>query len=174
MNERVLNDIELLATLFSQGGWKELRLKAEGFELLLSLDPDSDFDDAPVAGSHPEVPSPSRAPAVKAQATLPQATPELAPAETAASDPAYDAADTAWHPVVAPNLGTFYRSPKPGSPPYVELGQQVDAGTEVCLLEVMKLFTSVNAGVSGKIARICAADAELVHGGQVLYYIEQD
>ena len=75
---------------------------------------------------------------------------------------------------MAPNLGTFYRSPKPGSPPFVELGQQVAADTEICLLEVMKLFTSVNAGVAGTIMKVCAVDAELVEGDQVLFYIEQD
>ena len=45
----------------------------------------------------------------------------------------------------APNLGTFYRAPKPGAPPYVAVGQRVEAATEVCLIEVMKLFTSVRA-----------------------------
>lgn len=47
--------------------------------------------------------------------------------------------------VEAPNLGTFYRSPKPGAPPFVEIGQEVQKGAELCLIEVMKLFTSVRA-----------------------------
>ena len=49
----------------------------------------------------------------------------------------------------APNLGTFYRAPKPGAPPYVSVGQRVEPTTELCLIEVMKLFTSVAAGVTG-------------------------
>ena len=49
----------------------------------------------------------------------------------------------------APNLGTFYRAPKPGAPPYVEVGQTIEESTEVCLIEVMKLFAPVAAGVRG-------------------------
>jgi biotin carboxyl carrier protein len=81
------------------------------------------------------------------------------------------AADPTWIPVLAPNLGTFYRSPKPGAPPFVEVGTEVEAMTEICLLEVMKLFTSVKAGHAGKIAQVCANDSELVDAGQVLFYL---
>jgi biotin carboxyl carrier protein len=81
------------------------------------------------------------------------------------------AADPSWIPVLAPNLGTFYRSPKPGAPPGVEVGTKVEATTEICLLEVMKLFTSVKAGRAGKIAQVSATDSELVEAGQVLFYL---
>ena len=82
--------------------------------------------------------------------------------------------DPAWTAIPAPNLGTFYRSPKPGSPPFVEVGQRVTADTEICLLEVMKLFTSVKAGVAGTIRQVCAEDAQLVEGGTILFYIAAD
>ena len=81
-------------------------------------------------------------------------------------------ADPSWTPVTASNLGTFYRSPKPGAAPFVDVGQRVEADTEICLLEVMKLFTSVKAGIAGTVRQISATDAELVEGGQVLFYIE--
>jgi acetyl-CoA carboxylase biotin carboxyl carrier protein len=61
---------------------------------------------------------------------------------------------------------------KPGSPPFVEIGQAVDVDTEVCLLEVMKLFTAVKAGVKGTVRQICVADADLVEGEQILFYVE--
>ncbi|MCB1748539.1 MAG: acetyl-CoA carboxylase, biotin carboxyl carrier protein, partial [Gammaproteobacteria bacterium] len=76
--------------------------------------------------------------------------------------------------VRAPNLGTFYRSPKPGAPPYVEVGQKVSADTEVCLIEVMKLFTPVKAGVDGTVREICASDAQMVEYEQVLVIVEPD
>ena len=69
--------------------------------------------------------------------------------------PAIPEAPAHWVAVRAPNLGTFYRAPKPGAAPYVSVGQKVDAETEVCLIEVMKLFTYVLAGVSGH----CAAES---------------
>lgn len=84
------------------------------------------------------------------------------------------AIDPAWTAVIAPNLGTFYRSPKPGSPAFVEVGQSISAGTEVCLIEVMKLFTSVRTEAGGIVRHIAAEDAQLVEGGQPLIYIEAD
>jgi acetyl-CoA carboxylase biotin carboxyl carrier protein len=77
-----------------------------------------------------------------------------------------------WVAVTAPNLGTFYRSPKPGVAPYVTVGQAVTADTEICLLEVMKLFTTVRAGTAGVVRRICVEDAVMVDYGAVLFYIE--
>jgi biotin carboxyl carrier protein len=74
--------------------------------------------------------------------------------------------------VTAPNLGTFYRSPTPGAPPYVEVGQHVEADDEICLIEVMKLYTPVKAGVTGTVAEICVADGDMVEYGQVLAIIE--
>jgi len=72
----------------------------------------------------------------------------------------------------APMQGTFYRSPAPGSPPFVEIGQAVQAGDTVCLIEVMKLFSSINAGVDGVVRTIVPADGELVDFNQVLIIVE--
>ena len=77
-----------------------------------------------------------------------------------------------WVAVRAPNLGTFYRAPKPGAAPYVSVGQTVDADAEVCLIEVMKLFTSVLAGVAGTVRKVLVEDAELVEYDQPLFLIE--
>ena len=74
--------------------------------------------------------------------------------------------------ITAPNLGTFYRAPKPGAPPYVEVGQAVEPGTEVCLIEVMKLFTPVSAGTAGVVREICIEDGQMVEFGQLLVIIE--
>ena len=77
-----------------------------------------------------------------------------------------------WIAVAAPMVGTFYRSPKPGEPPYVEAGDVVAAGDTVGLVEVMKLFTELKTEVAGKVARIDAADSTLVEFGQPLIWIE--
>ena len=68
--------------------------------------------------------------------------------------------------IVAPYLGTFYRSPKPGSSAFVEIGQRVAADTELCLVEVMKLFTSVRAGSDGIVHAVLATDGQLVEADQ--------
>jgi acetyl-CoA carboxylase biotin carboxyl carrier protein len=74
--------------------------------------------------------------------------------------------------VTAPMLGTFYRAEGPGRPPYVEVGSAVTAGTVVCLIEVMKMMNSIEAGVAGTVAEVCAANGELVEYGQPLFRIE--
>jgi acetyl-CoA carboxylase biotin carboxyl carrier protein len=63
--------------------------------------------------------------------------------------------------VKAPSVGVFYRSPKPGAPPFVEVGTYVTQDSTVCLIEVMKLFNAVKAGVCGRVARVCAENAQL-------------
>ena len=165
MNTQLLADIEALASLFREGGWSELRVSSEGLSLLLSKDEGASLElKAHSTSASGDLKS---AEVTNAAASLP-----LPAAKPVESQP--ESVDPSWHAVAAPNLGTFYRSPKPGSPPFVELGQKVAADTEICLLEVMKLFTSVNAGVAGTIMKVCAADAELVEGDQVLFYIQQD
>ena len=74
--------------------------------------------------------------------------------------------------VRAPNLGTFYRAPKPGAPPYVALGQRVEPETELCLIEVMKLFTAVTSGARGIVKQILAEDSQLVEFDQPLFVID--
>lgn len=160
MSEPLSRDLALLADLFTSGGWREIRVAFEGVSLLFSTDRETlglDTGATPIAASG--------APPAPAQSTA-------AAAPRAAAAPPAVAIEPAWHVVTAANLGTFYRAPKPGSPPFVELGQHVSADTEICLIEVMKLFTSVKAGVAGIVRRIDAADAELVEGGQTLFHIE--
>lgn len=73
--------------------------------------------------------------------------------------------------VDAPLLGTFYRRPKPGEPPFVSVGDEVEADTVVCIVEVMKLMNSVAAGARGIIAAVHANDGDLVEFGQSLFSI---
>jgi acetyl-CoA carboxylase biotin carboxyl carrier protein len=75
--------------------------------------------------------------------------------------------------VRAPMLGTFYRTPKPGAPPFVEVGAVVEPDDPVGIIEVMKLFNTVKAGVQGRIVRICAEQGQLVEYQQVLFLLEK-
>ena len=69
-------------------------------------------------------------------------------------------------------VGTFYRCPSPDEPPYVEVGSEVEVDAPLCLVEVMKLYTTIYAKTGGRIARICASDAELVEYDQILFVID--
>lgn len=159
------SDIALLAELFAAGGWKDLRVETPGLSVHLSTDSSS-----PALGAAKAAPVVPVAAAPVAAAPAGPSVSAAAPAASAAPE----AAGTNWVEVRAPNLGTFYRSPKPGAAPFVEIGQTVTAETELCLLEVMKLFTSVKSGVSGTIRKVCVEDGVLVDGGQVLFLVEAD
>lgn len=161
MDERNTRDLEIIIDLFRKAELQELLVRGPELSLRLSMDPASGERDAERRAAPP---APPLAPSV----TRSQATQAVQLSERAS------AIDPAWKAVIAPNLGTFYRSPKPGSPAFVEVGQQIAVGTEVCLIEVMKLFTSVRAEVAGTVRHIAAEDAELVEGGQPLIYIEAD
>jgi acetyl-CoA carboxylase biotin carboxyl carrier protein len=75
--------------------------------------------------------------------------------------------------IKAPMLGTFYRAPKPGAPPFVEVGRRVSADDSVCIIEVMKLFNTVKANVRGRIAKICAENGQMVEYQQTLFLVEE-
>ena len=76
--------------------------------------------------------------------------------------------------VRAPLPGTFYRAPRPGAEPFVEVGSRVSAETVVCIVETMKLMNSVHAGVGGVVAEICLGNAEFAANGATLMRIEAD
>lgn len=73
--------------------------------------------------------------------------------------------------VTAPMVGTFHRAPAPGEAPFVEVGSPVEEQTQVCILEVMKLMSSVVAGACGVVAEICRSNGEVVEYGDVLFRI---
>jgi acetyl-CoA carboxylase biotin carboxyl carrier protein len=75
-------------------------------------------------------------------------------------------------PVLAPLVGSFYRSSQPGAKPFVEVGDVVEVGQTVCIVEAMKLMNEVSTGEGGRVAEIVAEDGEPVEFEQVLMYLE--
>ena len=76
--------------------------------------------------------------------------------------------------VRAPMVGTFYRAPEPGAPPFVDLGDHVDPDTVVCIIEVMKLMNSIPAGAYGTVTQILVVDAAAVEAGQPLIVLQPE
>lgn len=76
--------------------------------------------------------------------------------------------------IKAAMISIFYRKPGPDDPPFVEVGSKVKKDTVVCLLEVMKCFRSVNAGVNGRIKKICVETGQLVQEGEVLFLVQPE
>jgi len=92
---------------------------------------------------------------------------EIAPAAAAPDAPAR--ADL--QEITSPMVGTFYRSPAPDAPSYVEVGGRISVGDTLCILEAMKLMNELEAEISGTIEEICVEDAEPVEYGQVLFRV---
>ncbi|MEX2482750.1 MAG: acetyl-CoA carboxylase biotin carboxyl carrier protein [Gammaproteobacteria bacterium] len=166
MSKPTRDDIENLIELFERSAWQEMHLKTAALEVFLSRDPKATGPAVAAAAAPPAPPATTAAD----QSTASTPAPHMAAAVTA-HDIAIPAGMVA---VRAPNLGTFYRAPKPGAPPYVEIGQKVTADTEVCLIEVMKLFTPVKAGIDGTVRELCASDGQMVEYEQVLVIVEPD
>ena len=95
-----------------------------------------------------------------------------APPTPAVSPVAGDAADADVTKVLAPLTGVFYRSPSPDAPAYVDVGDRVEPGDVLCVLEAMKLFNEIQSDDAGKIVRIVPDNGELVSQGQELFWIE--
>ncbi|NNF51239.1 MAG: acetyl-CoA carboxylase biotin carboxyl carrier protein [Gammaproteobacteria bacterium] len=113
------------------------------------------------------------APAATSQMTMPAATAPLAPppAPAATSDAESDGAASG-QLLTAPMVGTFYRAPAPGSPPFVDIGKEVAVGDTVCIIEAMKMMNQIEADKAGRIKEILATDGEPVEFGQPLFVIE--
>lgn len=101
----------------------------------------------------PEVQKPSESPPPRSSASHARADAALANGEIL---------------ITAPVLGTFYRAPKPGEPPFVEVGDEVGPDSNLCVIEVMKLYNSVRAGAAGRVVAIYASDGDLVEFDQPL------
>lgn len=105
-------------------------------------------------------------------ATVPVGNPTKPVQATLAASPAGQNVPEGLAVVRAPMVGTFYRAPSPGAPPYVEVGSAVEPATQVGIIEVMKLMNVIEAGVKGVVKEILAANAEPVELGQALILIE--
>jgi acetyl-CoA carboxylase biotin carboxyl carrier protein len=74
--------------------------------------------------------------------------------------------------VKSPIVGTFYRSASPDKPPFVKVGDTIEKGTVVCVIEAMKLFNQIESDVKGKVVKVLAEDASPVEYDQVLFLLE--
>ncbi len=107
-------------------------------------------------------------PTVVPVAAAPGPAPEgLASLEPATAPPSSDAIR-----VESPMVGTFYRSPSPGSPSFVEVGDTVEPGQTLCILEAMKLMNEVKAEHEGRVRRICVENEQAVEYGDLLFELE--
>lgn len=144
-----LTELRELLTALNQTDISELTLKADDFELTVRRG--SRVEMTPIAPV--SVPQPSIAPP-----------PEPIKSETPSPTPM----DRKLADVVSPIVGTFYRSPSPDEPPFVDMGNRIQKGQVVCIIEAMKVMNEIEAEVSGEIVEILVQNGQPVEYGQPL------
>lgn len=155
-------DVQNILQLLDATPYDELHLETERFKLTLRRKRDSgDWTQESQVLSAPNVLGAS-----PAETAVPAAT-----ATTAAATPE-DARKAGWIEVRAHLPGTFYRAPKPGAPPFIEIGSHVEEDTVVCIIETMKLMNAVHAQARGEVVELCLENAQLVEKGAVLMRIK--
>ncbi|MGR8949061.1 MAG: acetyl-CoA carboxylase biotin carboxyl carrier protein [Gammaproteobacteria bacterium] len=161
-------DIRRLLDAFEDSDWEEIRLSLDGTEVLISA------SDKPAAlpnantGVTVQQTHVTDTSVVAQSAQAPQEN-NAPPAASPASEPIPEG--TA---VRSPSPGIFWRSPAPGAPPFVEVGQRVEADSVVCIVEVMKLMNRVLAGVAGTVVAIPVENSQKIARDQTLIIIKPD
>jgi acetyl-CoA carboxylase biotin carboxyl carrier protein len=167
-------EIQELLRLISKLELKEFKLKEGEFELSVRTKFHNSGREM-TATSFPihHLPAPSSITAVEQSTMAPAPAPAaVAPAsDTAAPAPAAQGEGN-YVPIKSPIVGTFYRSPTPEKPAYVKVGDKIETGTVVCIIEAMKLFNEIESDVSGRIVKVLVEDAQPVEYDQVLFLID--
>ena len=151
-------DVSEIMRLLEESSFEELSLETEGLKLRLRK--------SGPGGSAFEEPERLAAPPKAIEAPKARKEAKPAPAKTAAAGPGVT-------DVPAPLLGIFYRAPKPGEAPFVEVGAKVEEDTVIAIIEVMKLMNSVRAGVKGEVVEILAQNGSLVEYGETLIRVRE-
>jgi len=174
-------DVAEIMRLVEQSSFDELTLEMDGIKLTLRRGAAANG-----AGGAPLVDATVNASGAgrpvehttKVAVSAPHLSPGVSAAPTAGATQATSAStapaiDPNIKDVPAPLLGTFYRAPKPGAPPFVEVGATVAEDTIVAIIEVMKLMNTVRAGVRGTVAEIIPGDGTLVEYDQPILRIRK-
>jgi acetyl-CoA carboxylase biotin carboxyl carrier protein len=167
------DELRELLTVLNQTDIAELTLKSNDFELILRK---GAWVADPTLVDHPGVPTGGQG----ASAAMPPVSATPAPVDTAIAPPASSSPGAAVPPsaeakyveVLSPMVGTFYRAPSPDESPYVNVGDRIQTGQTICIIEAMKLMNELEAEVSGEIIEILVQNSEPVEYGQVLMRVK--
>jgi acetyl-CoA carboxylase biotin carboxyl carrier protein len=158
-----MQELRELAEMVNEHGFTDFEFENENIRIRLSKTAPAQYVQAiqPVAASAPF----SAAPQAATTATT-------GASETSVTEPAADS-DADLFKITSPIVGTFYRSPAPDKPPYVEEGDRVSENTTVCIVEAMKLMNEIQAETSGEIVKIYVENGQPVEYGQPLFGIRK-
>ncbi|MDX2270908.1 MAG: acetyl-CoA carboxylase biotin carboxyl carrier protein [Cyanobacteriota bacterium] len=151
-------EIQQLVTTLEQTSVVELTLEIKEFRLAIRRDSGAVRDPLPMPVPPPVVSVTPTPPPVEAASVPPTRKPAAPP--------------THWMEVTAPMVGTFYSAPAPGEPDFVKVGDRVQKGQTLCIIEAMKLMNELEAETSGRITEILVTNSQSVEFGQPLIRID--
>ncbi len=161
-------EIQELIKLVGKSNLTEFKMKNGDFEVAIRTKKYGKYKEKLVSAAPSIIPIPTNpvaniAPATSmAAASSPEGTGQVAE----------DTDTSNYLEIKSPMVGTFYRSPSPDKPIYVKVGDDVEVGSVVCIIEAMKLFNEIESEVSGKIVKVLVEDASPVEYDQVLYLVD--
>ena len=158
-----LNEIQDLIKFVAKSGVSEVELETKEIKIVIKT-PASKKVEAPVVLSAPVVAAP-----VQAVAT-PQTPPAVSSEPKKPEVPVND--DSKYLTIKSPMIGTFYRSPGPDKPIFVNVGDEIIPGKTVCIIEAMKLFNEIESDIKGKIVKVLVNDASPVEYDQPLFLVD--
>ena len=159
-----IKEIKGIIDLMRKNGLSEFEYEKDGTKIRIRRGPDG--EPQVIASSPGLIPTPAVLPI---SAGVPVA---VAPAAPAPAAPAAAPATSTLPSINSPMVGTFYSSPAPDAPPYVEVGAMVNAETVVCIIEAMKVMNEIKAEMSGTIVEILAESGKPVEFGKPLFRIK--
>ena len=159
-------EIQELIKLVSKSGLTEFKYTTGDTKIVIRTTETGNVVHQIVQPSMPQMVS-----AAPVSAPTPASAAAPASAETSKPEAAADK-NSNLIPITSPIVGTFYRSTSPEKPPYVKVGDAVDKGTVVCIIEAMKLFNEIESEIKGKIVKVLVEDATPVEYGQPLFLVE--
>lgn len=170
-----IKEIQELIRIINKSSLSELKLKDGEFELSIRTEKYHSarkeasspvvLPQQPLVSMPPQMPTPPPAVPVAPSAPAPKAVASTEQSEKAETN-------TSYLEIKSPMVGTFYRSQSPDKPPYVKVGDVVESGETVCMIEAMKLFNEIESEIRGKIVKVMVEDAQPVEYDQVLFLVE--
>ena len=164
---RSLQEIKELIEFVAEKQFDEIELERGDFRLRLRKGEARVVTEAPIQVALPSVPQIIPSPMPTPAATP---TPVAAPANIATPTP--PAVDEGLHIITSPIVGTFYRSSSPTTEPFIKIGDAIESGQTLCIVEAMKLMNEIQSDVSGTIAKILVENAQPVEYGQPLFAVK--
>ena len=155
-------ELQELLDFIAKSGLNKVNIETEEFKISVQREPNTK-----------QIVSVSAAPAAPATPVAAAPAPSIAPAAAPAPAAASEAASSAsYTPLKSPMIGTFYRSSGPDTPAFVQVGDTVEKGQVICIIEAMKLFNEIEAEQAGRIVKVLVENATPVEYDQPLFLIE--